>query len=191
MKICGITTPEDACACEKAGANLVGLNFWPRSPRHVSPDRAREIVAVLRRAEAVGLFVDPAPGEVEAAVAASGVRYAQIHGAGGAPVPVIRAVPADRLPVDSGTDHALLVDSARVGGTGVPIDEARLEAVAALARRARVLLAGGLRPETVGAAVRRVRPWGVDVASGVETVPGRKDPAKVEAFIEAARRAAA
>lgn len=182
VKICGVTTADDARACEEAGADLIGINFWPGSPRYVEPGRAAALIAALRRAEAVGVFVGRAED-------IPGIRYAQIHGDGGASVPVIRAVAAADLPAPDG-DFALLVDSARVGGTGVAIADALLDRVAEAARTRRVLVAGGLTPATVGDIVRRVRPWGVDVASGVEAAPGRKDPAKVRAFVEAARAAA-
>jgi phosphoribosylanthranilate isomerase len=194
VKICGVTTADDARACEAAGADLVGINLWPRSPRCVAPARAAEIVAALGlgRAAPVAVLVDPTEADVRAAVEI-GCRYVQVHGdataASATTVPVIRAVAAAQVVDAPNGVHALLVDSASVGGTGRPIGDDLVDRVAGLARRARVLLAGGLTPETVGAAIRRVRPWGVDVASGVESAPGRKDPAKVRSFVEAARAA--
>lgn len=203
VKICGVTTPNDAAACQAAGADLLGVNFWPSSPRCVSPERVGAEIRNAVGIPMVGLFVDPTLDEIERALEASGVGIVQLHGAAAPEIPrswrveVIRAAPV-RSPADVAQAETaaagagtLLVDSAAVGGSGTPIDASLLDALAGLARRRRLLLAGGLRPDTVGAAVRRVRPWGVDVASGVESAPGRKDPAKVRAFVAAAREAAA
>jgi phosphoribosylanthranilate isomerase len=201
VKICGITRPEDAEVAVAAGADWIGLNFWPRSRRYVSLARALEVAEVIPGdVKKVGVFVNaPAPTVIEAARRV-GLDLLQFHGdedaaylaafAGGyrfLKALRIRA-PLDLRAIDllEGTDTVLLdAPSESYGGGGRPFDWA-------LARQARdrgkrIVLAGGLTPENVGEAVREVRPFGVDVASGVERAPGLKDPDKVRRFVAAAR----
>ncbi|HYG67734.1 MAG TPA: phosphoribosylanthranilate isomerase [Anaeromyxobacteraceae bacterium] len=200
MKICGVTRVEDALLAAQLGADAVGLNFWGRSKRYIAPEAAREIVAALpAHVAAFGVFVDPTRDEVERAVAASGIGVVQLHGdeppdlVAALPVPVVKAIRvADRSALDAlrrFTPHAFLLDapSAGYGGSGERFDWAIAAEAAAAAR---VFLAGGLTPDNVADAVRTVRPFGVDVASGVERAPGVKDEAKLSAFIRAAKAAA-
>ncbi len=199
VKICGITRLEDGLAAARLGADWLGFNFWPGSKRYVAPAAAAEIIRALPAGVVpVGVFVDPTAEELADAVRASGVRIAQLHGdespafCAAAPVPVVKGIRvADEhslAALASYEVHAFLLDSASggYGGSGLAFDW-RLAAVAA--QTVPVWLAGGLRPETVGEAVRRVRPRGVDVASGVESSPGVKDAAKMEAFIRNAKQA--
>lgn len=206
VKICGVTTLDDAIAVARAGADLIGLNFWPRSKRVVSVDRARDL-AVRARAAApeigvVGLFVDADPDQIAAVVAAVGLDIIQLHGdeteadcikvIARTGLPVWKAVPvsgpADIADLWRWPVSAVLLDapSAGRGGSGKTIDWG-LAAEAALGGR--VVLAGGLDPDNVATAVRTVRPWAVDVASGVELEPGLKDLARVAAFVAAVRGA--
>jgi len=203
VKICGITNAEDALAAAEAGADLLGFNFSARSPRRVSPRDARLIAEELPAGVArVGVFVNE--GEPEAvlrAVSESGVGAAQLHGdetpefcarLGG--VSVIKAL---RVGPGFSVERALLYATDALlldahvegawGGTGQTFDWA-------VARRVReavpkLFLAGGLTPENVSEAVRAVRPFAVDVCSGVETSPGRKSFRLMRRFVEAVREA--
>lgn len=208
VKICGITSLEDALAAVEAGADLLGFNFYPPSPRFVSPGVCAEIVAGLRGTgvTCVGVFVNAPLDEIQAILDACGLDLAQLSG--DEPPEVVNALgkrafkalrPANssdleallRLYPPRGEAPAWLLDAYRpgeYGGTGTP---ASWELASELARRAPVLLAGGLRPENVAGAVRQVRPWGVDVASGVESSPPHKDVLRMKQFVQAARMAAA
>lgn len=197
VKICGLTSAGDAVAAAEAGADFLGFVFAP-SPRRVDPARAREFWRDLPPGvPRVGVFRDQALEEVERVLALVHLDYLQFHGderpafcrAFG--VPVIRAIPARRA---SDLDRAAAyADCAELFLVDLPKDEAPGGTLAGeVARRAvtlprPVLLAGGLTPENVGALVRAFRPYGVDVARGVETAPGVKDRAKVRAFIANAR----
>jgi len=192
VKICGITRAGDAHAAVDAGANAIGLVFWPGSPRFVDPFRARAIVRTLPPfVTAVGLFVNQ-PLEYIAGVA-SLVRLGavQLHGD-----ETVDAAEAIRLPLIKALTLGSAIDAwpARVtvlldahdpvnrGGTGRTID---WTAAAAVAASRRTLLAGGLTPENVAEAVGRVRPFGIDVSSGVEQAPGIKDHTRIRALFEA------
>jgi phosphoribosylanthranilate isomerase len=201
IKICGITRLEDAEAAVDAGADAIGFVFWPRSPRYVEPERARVIAAALPAfVTTVGVFVNQLSGEVNAIADRVRLGAIQLHGdepvayLAGLTAPVIKAVPlSDGAPeADAWPERVLLLldahDPERRGGTGRLADWTRAER---LARSRRVLLAGGLRPANVADAVARVRPFGIDVSSGVEAAPGVKDPAQVRALIGAARAAEA
>ncbi len=207
VKICGITSVEDARAAAAAGADALGFIFHPKSPRFVPPDQAAAIAAAIRReaphVRLVGVFVNEPLPRLRTLMEAVGLDWAQLHGD---EPPELVAALADRaykvlrLPAASALDPepyrgrlpdgpTLGVDAwhpAAYGGTGRTADWA---VAAAWARAHRLLLSGGLTPENVAEAIRRVRPWGVDVSSGVEAVPGRKDPEKVRAFIARARQA--
>jgi phosphoribosylanthranilate isomerase len=203
IKICGVTNWADAKAASEAGANSLGLNFYEKSLRRVSTADAAQIRSKLpKEVEAVGVFVNAKPGDIVSLQSFVRFDAAQLHGDEtpatvsqvARSMPVIKALrvgPGFPLSVfDEFRDvAAFLLDAARAGqygGTGQTTDWA-------FARRAaegrKIILAGGLTPENVGAAVRHVRPYAVDVASGVETKPGKKDHGKVREFIEEVRRA--
>lgn len=200
IKICGITSAEDAAAAVDAGADALGLIFAPGTPRYVSLEAATVIVdRVPPLVVTVGVFVDRPLEEVLRIVSALGLHAVQLHGQEPAaysrriPVPVIRALrvqdAASLQPLDSYPARAFLLDAyveGVPGGTGTPIS---LELALQARGRKRVILSGGLRPDTVSQAVRIVRPYGVDVCSGVEASPGRKDHRKVREFIVNVRQA--
>jgi phosphoribosylanthranilate isomerase len=194
VKICGVTTISDALMCAGAGADLIGLNFYPKSPRYLSREAAREIADALRNLPKppalVGVFVNEPAATMKAILDECGLDLAQLSG--DEPEDVLQTIGARgfksvhnyQLPI---TNNQLLLFDAHTtgqfGGTGKTAD---WEAAAQLASQCRLLLAGGLTPENVAQAIRVVQPWGVDVASGVESAPGVKDRAKVKAFIKAA-----
>jgi len=204
VKICGVTRAEDAAAAFAAGADAIGLNFWPRSKRYCEPARARALVGSLPKGALVyGVFVGAARAEIEAVVRATGIGGVQLHGeepeaeARGWDLPVIRAVAAksrdavEKAVFAAGTNVAtdvpgyrLLVDNAAGGGSGRTVDDALLAGI----DLSNALLAGGLTPQNVAASVARLRPFGVDTAGGVESAPGVKDAGLVEAFVREARR---
>ncbi|HUF23067.1 MAG TPA: phosphoribosylanthranilate isomerase [Vicinamibacterales bacterium] len=198
VKICGVTRPEDARAAADAGASAVGMVFWPGSPRAVDTAAARAIVAALPAGvPAIGVFVNQTADEINAAIDAAGLFGVQLHG--DEPVelierirrPVIRAVTLGGLDVIDVLPPQVTVlldavDHERRGGTGRTID---WTAAAAVARRRPIVLAGGLASSNVEQAIAEVRPYAVDVSSGVETAPGLKDHARIAAFISAVRRA--
>ena len=191
--------------CAEAGADMIGLNFYPKSPRCIERPVAVQIAAALRARPnpptLVGVFVDESPQRMTATLGDCGLDVAQLSG--DEPDAIVQALgrrafkawrinspqrQAQSLPPQAYPHRPdFLIDAhvpGKFGGTGEAAD---WEWAAEVARRARVLLAGGLTPDNVAEAIRRVRPWGVDVASGVESSPGLKDAAKVKAFIEAAR----
>jgi phosphoribosylanthranilate isomerase len=197
VKICATTSAADAALAVDAGADAIGLIFAP-SRRQVTVEEAREIVAdVPDHVLTVGVFRDHLAREVLEIAEAVGLRAAQLHGSETpatsaevhAHVPVlIRGMPAGDPQVDEIDRHGadvLLLDAPTPGG-GEPFD---WSLVGDLTHRHRVLLAGGLRADTVAEAIRTVRPWGVDVASGVEASVGRKDPDALRAFVAAAKDA--
>jgi phosphoribosylanthranilate isomerase len=205
VKICGVTSIGDAEACALAGADWLGLNFVPSSPRCISAEAARAI------SRAVRVRSDRAPMEIIGVVAARSTAdeaalrrlleeaeldRLQLHG--DEPPELVhalapRAFKAVRVGSHADAEAALLFEGlllldafvpGALGGTGKRLDTSLAEPIA---RKRDVLLAGGLDPSNVAEAIRAVRPWGVDVASGVESAPGVKDHAKVRAFVEAAR----
>ncbi|MFZ6047136.1 phosphoribosylanthranilate isomerase [Pseudomonas sp. CR3202] len=199
IKICGITRIEDALAAVAAGADAVGLVFYPKSPRAVTPAQARAIVAALPPfVTSVGLFVDMPRAELQQVLAEVPLDLLQFHGdetpedCGGYGRPYIKA-----LRVKPGDDIAaaiaaypeaagILLDTyvaGTPGGTGEAFDWGLVPQDAAKP----LVLAGGLTPENVADAVRRVRPYAVDVSGGVEASKGIKDAAKIQAFIQQAR----
>jgi len=204
VKICGLTTVEDALAAWRGGADLLGFIFVDESPRHVQPQQAAEIVHELRQAGCdgpiVGVFAQTFMADVARIADLVAIDMVQLHGdvtpdqAANVRRPVIVArrvrdsVPWDEL-VAYGA-WAYLLDShvaGKLGGTGHAW-EYRL-ACEGRPPDVRLILAGGLDPGNVADAVRAVRPWGVDVASGVEASPGRKDVLKMRAFIREAKGA--
>ena len=196
VKICGITRAEDAEAAARFGASYIGFVLWPKSPRAASLDIVRQIVPSLPDSVTpVGVFVDPTAQQINDA-AAAGIRVAQVHGEStadlsGVSIPVIRAVHLASEP-NAGiepdiTDELVLLDAhdpVKRGGTGKTVDWKRAQAVA---QKRRVILAGGLTPFNVRSAIEQVRPFAVDVASGVESAPGIKDHGLLRAFIVAAK----
>ena len=193
VKICGITRVEDAAAAVACGAGALGFVFWPGSPRFIDPHRARAIVATLPPfVTTVGLFVNQ-PADYVAGVA-SLVRLGavQLHGdeaveyAAGISTPVIKAVTVANPQLSTWPAHTTLLldvhDPEKRGGTGRTVD---WTAAAAIAAQRKILLAGGLTPENVAEAVSRVRPYGIDVSSGVERSPGVKDHPRLRALFEA------
>ncbi len=210
IKICGVTTPEDAKVAADAGADAIGLNFYPRSKRFVTLEQAATISAAIPSGVAkVGVFVNASLEEIAAAVSALSLDLVQLHGdeppeiIGKIRRPVVRALrwgAAGSKPIDeylarcsslNSPLQMLLLDSqsdGQFGGTGATADWEQI-AQWRTACGIPLALAGGLTPQNVAAAVAAVHPDAVDTASGVESSPGRKDAAKVQAFVAAARRA--
>jgi len=199
VKICGVRTLADARAAAGAGADYLGLNFHPQSPRYIEPEAARAIVEALPEATFVGVFVDLERAAVDGIARTVGLDALQFHGdespadCAGWPYVTIKALrvrpgddPAARAAAYA-TDHVLLdafVPGVH-GGTGTHLDLASARDLP----RDRLFVAGGLTPERVADVVAAVRPFGVDVASGVERSPGVKDHGKIEAFIRRAKAA--
>jgi phosphoribosylanthranilate isomerase len=198
VKICGVTRTEDAEAAVSAGADFIGLNFWPRSRRVVAVDAAIDIAAAIPGdVKKVGVFVNaPAPTVLEIA-ARVGLDLVQLHGdedgayARALGRPYIRAIRCGsesdlRTIEDFDTDLVLLdTPSAGYGGSGKTFDWTLARAARRYGRK--LLLAGGLDEHNVASAVRDVRPYAVDVAGGVESAPGIKDKGKLRRFIDAAK----
>ena len=199
LKVCGITRLTDARHAVGEGATALGFVFWPRSPRYVAPARAAEIIAELPSdVMAVGVFVNEPVDGIRSVAAQARLSAVQLHGdeppayANALAWPIFRAVTLETAPDACSAwapEATLLLDAAdpeRRGGTGITVDWPR---AASLARERRVVLAGGLTPATVGEAIATVRPYGVDVSSGVEESPGVKDFTKVAQFLASAREA--
>jgi phosphoribosylanthranilate isomerase len=196
VKICGITRLEDALAAVAAGAGAIGFVFWPESPRFIDPYRARAIRSRLPPfVTAVGVFVNQPLEYVTGVASLVRLGVVQLHGdetpefAAGISTPVMKAVPVgpghrERIAAWPAAMTVLLDvhDPVARGGTGRTID---WTAAAAVAAERRILLAGGLTAENVAEAVARVRPFGIDVSSGVEKAPGVKDPRRLRALFEA------
>ena len=194
IKICGIKTVTDALAAMDAGVDLIGFNFYPRSPRYIDVGRCRDIMSVMRRYRHityVGVFVNASVATICATMETLGLSLAQLHGdetsemlseLNGKAFKAFRGIPQS---IDGFARRDASVKGA-YGGTGVT---AHWNGAADLAKQYPLLLAGGLTPENVAEAVRQVRPWGVDVASGVEATPGVKDTSKMKAFVNAVRTA--
>ena len=204
VKICGITCPEDGLAAAGAGADLLGFVFHPPSPRYVDPTKAAVIINIVRHATPtvrfVGVFVNVELATLQRTVTHCGLDYAQLHGTESPAMTAslmergVKVIKAFRI-----RDRASLAEIERYrataylldgyapdqpGGTGKAFDwDLALEAM----RHGPILLAGGLTPENVLQAVQAVRPWGVDVATGVERAPGRKDYGKLQRFVAAAK----
>jgi phosphoribosylanthranilate isomerase len=213
VKICGITRVEDGLAAARAGADAIGLVFWPGTPRCVNFEQARAIVAALPAfVTVVGLFVDPPPEAVRSALAAVPLDLLQFHGEEPPELcasfgrPFIKAVPvkpeADLLQYASRFSgaRALLFDAFQPGGapggTGTTFDWKALPPQLTDASSRCVILSGGLTPGNVAAAIRQLHPWGVDVSSGVEVTgedgrprKGIKSQAKIFAFVREVRSA--
>jgi len=196
VKICGITRVDDALAGARLGARALGFIFYAKSPRHVARPRAAEIIGALPPfISAVGLFVNPEAREVERVLAQVPLDLLQFHGdetpefCARFQVPYIKAARVrtglDLLQYsrDYSAARGLLLDAfadGAHGGTGTVFDWSLIPGELPLP----VILSGGLTPENVVEAIRRVRPWAVDVSSGVEASPGIKDPLKIAAFMK-------
>lgn len=199
VKICGITRREDALLAARLGASAIGFVFWPGSRRFIKPIEARAIARRLPApVTAVGVFVDQPPEHVEAIARLVGLGAVQLHGAESAEycshltAPIIKAVPVGEgfsLSAIADLPPAVTIlldtaDSSMHGGTGRTIDWAMASQVA---RTRRTVLAGGLTPANVADAIRAVRPYGVDISSGVERFPGVKHEDRLRRFFEALR----
>ena len=199
IKICGIKTITDALAAMEAGADLIGFNFYPKSPRYIDVDRCRDIMSVMSKYEHityVGVFVNASVATIFATMETLGLSLAQLHGdetpemlsaLDGKAFKAFRGIPQNIDEFCRQNAPSFLLDASvkgSYGGTGVTAD---WDGAAELARQYPLLLAGGLTPGNVGDAIERVRPWGVDVASGVESAPGEKDAKKMKAFVDAVR----
>ncbi len=196
VKICGITRADDAAAAVEAGAAAIGFVFWPESPRFVDPYRARAIAATLPPfVTPVGVFVNQPVEYVRRVASLVRLGAVQLHGdetpeyAAGLPMPIVKAIAVGaaedgRLALWPSPTMVLLDvhDPVKRGGTGRTIDWG---AAAAIAATRRVFLAGGLTPDNAADAIARVRPYGIDVSSGVEKAPGVKDHQRVRALFEA------
>ena len=201
VKVCGITSREDAWAAVEAGADALGFILVKGTPRYIEPEAAAAIVAQMPPFVAtVGVFIDRMPEEIDRIMIASGLSLAQLHGNESPTlcqrlrVPFVKVI---RVQGEQDLEalrtypqaRAFLLDTYaadRPGGTGRTFP---WEIAAKAVRQARVILSGGLTPDNVAIAVTQVRPYAVDVCSGVEASPGRKDHQKVREFIEQARKA--
>jgi phosphoribosylanthranilate isomerase len=211
IKICANTSLQDALVAAEAGADAVGFVFAP-SPRRVSPEQVAAIVPHLpRELEKIGVFVGASLDEIETAVRVSGLTGVQLHSDTdsesatllreriGAELRILRVVhfsaeAAEQVASLVGDPHVdgILIDSrtaTAVGGTGIRFDWSVARETLFDSPRTRLIAAGGLSPANVAEAIATLDPWGVDVASGVEASPGRKDPLKVREFIRRAREA--
>ncbi len=216
IKICGITRPEDAAAAAAAGADAIGMVFYQSAPRCITVERAREILAILPPfVSPVGLFVDAAAEEILRITAKLHLRHVQLHGdeppsrvASLPGLQVIKAVRVDALlPETLATWRAAIgnlhlphltgvvletANTAEAGGTGMANDWASVQrhrADGAFDGLPQLIAAGGLTPETVGGVVRALRPWAVDISSGVESSKGIKSVEKLHQFVRAVREA--
>lgn len=201
VKICGITRPEDGIAAALAGADAIGLVFYEKSPRAVDAQRASEICAALPPfVTKVGLFVNASYEFVGSVLATVPLDLLQFHGDETADychsfrhpyVKALRMKPDIDLALESrifGSAQGILVDAwhaEQYGGTGISFD---WSLVGSAVTHQRLVLAGGLNPANVAQAIRQVRPWAVDVSSGVESAPGIKDNSKIEQFISEVQR---
>jgi phosphoribosylanthranilate isomerase len=196
IKFCGMTREADLATASELGVDAVGFVLWQKSPRAISRDRLPALVKTLSPAVTpVAVFVQPTEDEVEFALD-SGVRALQIHGIGSqdvlttmVPTWIAARLERDGIAPDVPQMIPIVLDAhdpVRHGGTGRTIDWERAARVAATRR---VLLAGGLTPANVEGAIRTVRPYGVDVASGIEELPGKKSAELMRAFVTAVRNA--
>jgi phosphoribosylanthranilate isomerase len=199
VKICGVRTPAEAAFASECGADAVGLNFFPKSPRYLDPKQAADVVRSLPPFTApVGVFVGVPMRQATAIAFQLGLRAIQTYEMSPEDTFPFAHIPAFRVKDAASLDAirayvvvrkpaAVLVDAfveGEVGGTGT---RAPWQLLAGFDPGVPLILAGGLTPENVADAIRIIRPWGVDVASGVESSPGVKDPGKVRAFVAAVR----
>lgn len=202
IKICGIKTLADALAAIEAGADYLGFNFYPKSVRFIEKAACAKIASVLKREhlqiKLVGVFVNASVEEIKDTLQTCSLDLAQLHGdeppemlsaLDGKAFKAFRGIPESVDGFARSEPPAFLLDASVkgvYGGSGVTAD---WTAAAELAKKYPLLLAGGLTPENVAEAIRRVKPWGVDVASGVESTPGQKDAEKMVQFVREVRKA--
>jgi len=203
VKICGITNLKDARQAMEAGATFIGFNFYEHSPRYVTPSAAKRIMQSLpKKVKAVGVFVNETENKMLTIVRRIGLSHVQLHGEESPEtvarlqrtLPVIKAIRVRKSFSTSELSRyknasAFLLDGFdrhRRGGSGKSF---RWDIARRAKRVGRIFLAGGLTPANIGEAIRSVRPYAVDVCSGVEAKPGKKDPAAVKNFMRAARAA--
>jgi phosphoribosylanthranilate isomerase len=203
VKICGITNLEDARQALESGATFIGFNFYKRSPRYVTPGAARGILRRLpKKTKSVGVFVNEPEEKMLAIARQTGLNYLQLHGEESPTtvarlrrtLPVIKAVRvrnSSSIAKLARYKHvaAFLLDGfdrRRLGGSGTSFD---WEVVRRAKPAGHIFLAGGLTPGNVARAIRSAKPYAVDVCSGVEAKPGKKDPALVKSFVRAVRAA--
>lgn len=217
VKICGMTNLEDALIAVEAGADAVGFVFYEKSPRNISVEAAREIVEKLPGSvEKVGVFVGQSAEQVNDISVRARLSAVQVYPSTGAAPGALSdfvqnvqrrmfvAIPGQRVTAEEDfgfffseeflrRTSAVFLDSGnsqQPGGTGTVFDwESAAQPVKAISRSIPVVIAGGLTPQNVGVAIGMLKPWGVDVASGVEARPGKKDSEKVRAFVKAVRDA--
>lgn len=216
IKVCGVRTEADALMCVALGVDAIGLNFWPGTPRHVGLERGVAITAAIRgaadgqsdkassqkRVEVIGVFVDQPASLIDTVRVRAGLDWVQLHG-DESPQDLAAFLPSAYKAIGVSTGPGApdpLSEVARYGGARILLD-ARVKGAMPggtghrfdwqlaqqVARERTLILAGGIRPDNAAEAIRTVRPAMLDVASGVESAPGVKDPAKVEALVEAAR----
>lgn len=200
VKICGITNLEDALAAAEAGADALGFVFYPESPRFIDPGKARAIIARLPVfITSVGVFVDESEELIRRIIREGGIQVLQFHGSE-SPVLCTRfrekAIKAIRIKDEQSIREMQMYDidtflldtmvEGTSGGTGKPFNWKYAEMAK---EHGRIILSGGLNPSNVGDAVRQVWPYGVDVSSGVETSPGKKDHKKIAEFVKEAKKA--
>lgn len=210
VKICGLTKVEDALAAIEAGADFLGFNFYPKSPRYLTPEKCADLQSAIKNRQSkiktVGIFVNESVETVARILEQCGLDLAQLHGEETPEMVAALRGRAFKAFRGTGQRHAeyavarnpssltpkapaFLVDAYSAtlyGGTGHTAD---WRAAQPLAAQYSLFLAGGLTPENVADAIQQVQPWGVDVASGVESAPGVKDKAKVKLFVEKAKEA--
>jgi phosphoribosylanthranilate isomerase len=203
IKICGITNLQDAISAIEAGADMLGFNFYPPSPRSILPEKCAPITSTLAKdfpnITLVGVFVNMPVQQARTILENCSLHLAQLHGDEPPAMlasfnknayKAVRGVPEISIYkayAAQNTAPALLLDASvdgLYGGSGITANWA---AAAELAKQYPILLAGGLKPENVGEAISQVKPWGVDTASGVEIRPGEKDVQKMKAFVKAVR----
>jgi phosphoribosylanthranilate isomerase len=204
IKICGVTNFEDALHAARSGADALGFNFFSGSPRYVTPETVASITRSLPpQTAAIGVFVNESPENIRAAVVCAGLTAVQLHGdespqeieavrqtCGVKLIRAVRVRAGSTLSPDELENDHLLIDAfseKEFGGTGETADIKVAEAI--IRRHPRVFLAGGLSPDNVSSALKKLRPYGVDACSRLEIKPGKKDPHMVERFIEEVRSA--
>ena len=207
IKICGIKNLDDAIAAIEAGADMLGFNFYPPSPRAISPKRCAQITSKLAQdfphIIRVGVFVNLSSALVNRIINECFLDLAQLHGdetpailaeINGNAFKAFRGIPSNNncseyLPTAINSHPAFLLDASghdKYGGSGITAD---WNMAARLAREYPILLAGGLKPDNVAQAISQVQPWGVDTASGVEKLPGEKDETLMRNFVKTVRTA--
>jgi phosphoribosylanthranilate isomerase len=200
VKICGLISLDEALICAEAGADMIGLNFYKAGVRYIEPAKAKEIARALRQLvkppTLVGVFVNESADFMQKILDECELDLAQLSGLeseetlqamGARSFKVIRNLESPISNLQRLNPPHCLVDASVKGVYGGSGQTADWQMAATLATHHRILLAGGLTPENVAQAIQQVKPWGVDVASGVESSPAKKDASKVKKFIERAK----